>query len=208
MTESKGRLAAVTGKDVSIDPAAHYDGWATSYDTDLLNGYGYSAHKLAADGLIALDPVRAAPVADIGCGTGLVGVLLAEAGFAAVDGIDVSQGMLQKAAETGAYRALHCRDAGAGLPDLEGAYGAVISAGAFGLGHLGPEALRVLVRLARPGGAIAIFMNAEPFVDQGYHGHLDRLAADNLCTVIDVRDHNYMAALDRPGKLILARRTV
>ena len=38
--KAEGKLAQVTGKDVSIDPASHYDDWAESYNHDLLSEYG------------------------------------------------------------------------------------------------------------------------------------------------------------------------
>ncbi|MEM6678887.1 MAG: methyltransferase domain-containing protein [Pseudomonadota bacterium] len=206
MTEPRGKLAAVSGKDVSIDPAEHYDAWAEDYETDLLETYRYCAHSIAAAALDAALPDRAARIIDIGCGTGLVGAELHALGFREIDGVDISNRMLGKARARGLYRALFLQDAekASVLPSV--AYDAVISVGSFGIGHLGPEAMPRLVAHARPGGLIVIFMNAEPFIDQGYAGHIARMAADELWVVERIEDHNYMAALDRPGKLILARR--
>ena len=49
-------------------------------------------------------------VLDAGVGTGIVGELLAIVGYAAIDGIDISQGMLDKAAEKGLYADLRVAD--------------------------------------------------------------------------------------------------
>lgn len=42
-----GRLAKVTGKDVAIDPAKYYDGWANTYDENLIRQCGYYAQEIA-----------------------------------------------------------------------------------------------------------------------------------------------------------------
>ena len=202
----QGRLADVSGKDVTITPAEHYDGWAKSYNDDLLNEYGYSAHKIASSALSDIVTDRQASIIDVGCGTGLVGLELVEAGFANVDGIDISKNMLAEADETGIYRKLIWQDVEKDAVIADGAYDAVISVGSFGIGHMGPQAFGDLVRMASPGSPVVIFMNAEPFVDENYAEHIKALEQNNIWTVERIEDHNYMDALDRPGKLIIARR--
>lgn len=203
---AKGRLADVTGKAVSIDPAEHYDGWAPSYDRDLLDEYGYSAPRIAADALAGILPDRNALILDVGCGTGLVGKALADHGFSRFVGVDVSAGMLAEAEKTGLYERLVCVDAEAEGPGETGASDAVISVGSFGLGHLGPEALTGLARCAKSGGPVVIFMNAEPFEDQDYAATISAMERDGVWRVASITGHNYMDALNRPGKLIVAHR--
>ncbi|MDJ0608565.1 MAG: methyltransferase domain-containing protein [Kiloniellales bacterium] len=202
----RGKLADVSGKDVSIDPAEHYDAWADSYDRDLLQEYGYRAHRIAAKALSDLLPDGAARIIDVGCGTGLVGLELAKLGYGRLEGVDISEGMLAEAAKTGVYQELIRQDAEKAPAPEQGVYDAVISVGSFGLGHLGPEAFPNLVSLARPGAPVVIFMNAEPYVDQDYARHVADLERDGVWVVTRIEDHNYMDALERPGKLILARR--
>jgi len=204
--EASGKLADVTGKDVAIDPSEHYDGWATTYDRDLLEEYGYSAPRIAAEALASVLPDRAGLILDVGCGTGLVAKELASKGFNRIEGVDVSQGMLAEAEKTGLYARLILADAEADGPGMPDHYDAVISVGSFGLGHMGPEAMAGLASAAKPGGAVVIFMNAEPFADQDYMATIRSMEADGLWKVEAITDHNYMDALDRPGKLILARR--
>ena len=203
----EGKLAAVSGKDVSIDPAEHYDAWAASYEQDLLGEYGYRAHRIAAGALAELLPDSSARIIDVGCGTGLVGLELAEGGYDRLEGVDISERMLAEAAKTGVYRRLIKQDAEKEPATEQDSYDAVISVGSFGIGHLGPEAIPRLIALARPGAPVVIFMNAEPYVDQDYDRHVRALERDGAWTVLRVEDHNYMDALERPGKLILARRS-
>ena len=81
-----------------------YDTWATDYDADLAQ-WDYRAPQLTVDRLSAAQS-GAAPVLDVGCGTGLVGRLLGASGFTDVSGIDLSARSLELAEATGAYREL------------------------------------------------------------------------------------------------------
>ena len=203
----EGRLAQVSGKGVRIDPASHYDGWAKTYDRDLLGEYGYRAPRIGAETFARALPDRAVPVIDVGCGTGLVGLELARLGFTALDGVDISRNMLAEAEKTGVYRRLIWQDAEKGPAIADGAYDGVISIGSFGAGHLGPGAIAGLIRMAQPGAPVMIFMNAQPYADEGFEPQIRLLEDEGRWTVERIEDHNYMDALDRPGKLIVARRS-
>jgi len=206
MKKAKGKLAQVTGSDVKIDPENHYDSWAENYDRELLDQYGYCAHKIAVDAFSKIHSDRNAPVIDVGCGTGLVGVELAQIGYQVIDGVDVSRGMLDKSHSLGIYRKLfHGRIGSDELPILVG-YSGVLCVGSFGLGHMGQEDIERLIEMAMPKAPIVIFMNAEPFGLEGYTSTLNRLRDARLWMIEKLEDHNYMSALDRPGKLIVGRR--
>ncbi|OED35244.1 hypothetical protein AB833_31110 [Chromatiales bacterium (ex Bugula neritina AB1)] len=201
-----GRLAEVTGKDVNITPEAHYDDWADSYDTDLLQEYGYCAHRIAVNALSERLPDTNATIMDVGCGTGLVGVELAALGYTVIDGLDISARMLAEASKLSIYRQLTRVNAETDENTAQTSYDAVISVGTFGVGHMGPKGMSKVGIHAKDGGLILLFMNAEPFVDLDFQSEIDKLSADNFWTLETIEDHNYMDALDRPGKLIIASR--
>jgi len=191
---------------------AHYDAWAADYDRDLLERCGYSAHVIGANAFAAVNPDRHLRIIDIGCGTGLVGVELRRHGFTQVDGLDISADMLSQAATKQVYGQLLAGDvmAGTRLTDgaylTDGVYEAAICVGSFAPGHLGPSALAEIARLVRRGGSIVIFMNAAPYVAEDYACTIERLETDGVWRVERIESMNYMAALDRPGKLIQAWR--
>jgi SAM-dependent methyltransferase len=101
-------------------------------------------------------PCWAAPILDAGAGTGLVGEWLGIAGYPHVEALDISERMLAKAGEKGAYRALHRAVLGEPLPFADRSFAAIISAGVFTTGHVGAEALPELMRICRPGGAMVL----------------------------------------------------
>ncbi|MEE4276839.1 MAG: methyltransferase domain-containing protein, partial [Halieaceae bacterium] len=75
-----------------------YREWAEDYESDLVDLAGYVAPAICADALLNCLPDNSATVLDAGCGTGLVGERLAEAGVARIDGLDYSTDMLKRAA--------------------------------------------------------------------------------------------------------------
>lgn len=197
------KLTAMTAGD---DAHEVYEAWAPSYERDLVEGYGYTAHRIAVAAMAAACPDRAASVLDIGCGTGLVGVELAARGFTAIDGLDASPRMLDKARAKGVYRDLiedDVRRPGAIGP---GRYDAVIAVGVFGGGHVGPEDLERFARPARAGGAIVLYANGIPWVADDYPAHLQRLEEEGVWTVRRTEESNYMDRIERPGWLVVARR--
>jgi SAM-dependent methyltransferase len=107
-------------------------------------------------GLPPPPPPWAAPILDAGAGTGLVGEWLGIAGYPHVEALDISERMLAKAGEKGAYRALHRAVLGEPLPFADRSFAAIISAGVFTTGHVGAEALPELMRICRPGGAMVL----------------------------------------------------
>jgi predicted TPR repeat methyltransferase len=102
------QFAAIRGEDLSLAPVDyvrdHFDSFSESFD-DVLNGLGYQAPKLVAEEVADLARERDLPfdhVVDLGCGTGLCGPLIRDH-CARLTGIDLSPGMLRKAAALKVY---------------------------------------------------------------------------------------------------------
>jgi len=102
------QLAAVRGEDMDQAPEdyvkTHFDSFSDSFD-DVLKNLGYRAPELVAEEVAALAAGRSerfADVVDLGCGTGLCGPLIREH-CSRLTGIDLSPGMLRKAAALEVY---------------------------------------------------------------------------------------------------------
>lgn len=195
------KLEAYEAQNLSTKPL--YDEWSQNYENDLLIDLGYTAHIIVADALANILPNRQASIIDIGCGTGLVAQELNRHGFTQIDGIDISQHMLVHAKAKGIYRNLLIGDMNGRTSITDNCYDAAICAGSFAPGHLGPESYREIIRLVRPGSPIVIFMNGMHFIADNYQSHIQALEQEGLWQLIDICAHNYMSALDRPGRLIL-----
>lgn len=92
-------------------------------------------------------------ILDAGAGTGLVGQHLKDLGYTNVDGLDISQEMLNIAHDKGIYKNLICAPLSEKKIDQiqSGSYDALISSGTITVAHVKPPALDEIVRLVKPG---------------------------------------------------------
>ena len=108
------RAYSTTAQDAVKDL---YEDWAETYDDDVTeNGYMTPARCAAALASHLAD--QDAPVFDFACGTGLSGAELAAEGFTQIDGVDLSEAMLQTARGKGVYSSLLKAEPGA-LPEAK-----------------------------------------------------------------------------------------
>lgn len=144
----------------------YYEQWARTYDEDV-SSEGYCGPQFITDLLVSLADHcdleidikdHDLAILDAGCGTGLVGVALAQKGYRQIDGCDLSPAMVEKARTTGAYKTLN-RDIDLAQRNgvyRDGHYDVVICCGTFTNGHLPPEGLVELVRIAKPQGLVLV----------------------------------------------------
>ncbi|MEL6914759.1 MAG: class I SAM-dependent methyltransferase [Pseudomonadota bacterium] len=150
------------------DVKALYGDWAETYDAGFAAERDYVLHENVAAGFVAAG--GAGPVLDVGAGTGLVGAALAGRGVRPLHATDISAEMLAVAASKGCYAEVFEADITRPLAIPDGTYGGIVSAGTFTLGHLGPDPLLELVRITRPGGVLAIAVNAVHYEAAGFAG--------------------------------------
>ena len=184
---SDGLLGTAYDLETGEQTLDHYQRWAETYDQEVGvdNGYAQPARCAASLAGVA-DPCS--HVLDVGCGTGLSGVALRDAGFTRLDGCDFSPPMLERAAETGVYRQLFEADLNAGL-DIDGdAYDHAVAVGVFSFGHIRPDALREVLRVVRPGGAVVVGVNDHFWEVGELLAELDAIEADGLASVAS-REH-------------------
>lgn len=188
--------------DGSVDSLkAHYADWANSYDDDLVDDY--TGSRVMVDLLIdfiknsknPLDlDLYEGPLADVGCGTGQVGEYLAEAGFTAIDGMDLSEEMVEVARQRGVYRTLTA-DVDLNLPlasDWRAAYAVTLCCGVFTLGHVKAEALKHLVAITTAGGLVLTSTRKAYYNDSNYQAVTDQMIADGEVELeVELRDAPY-----------------
>lgn len=166
-----------------------YARWASVYDQEIEIEKGYAQPGRCAAALISVLEEKHEPVIDIGCGTGLSGKAIAEAGFTTIDGCDLSVEMLEKAQATGCYRRLFVTDLNRPPIDApDGMYAAATCVGVFSFGHVEPDAIDEILRLLRPQGFLIIGLN-DHFFDEGrFPAKLEALERQGRLEVLQ-REH-------------------
>lgn len=135
-----------------------WDAEAEHFDDDPDHGLRDPAVREAWRSLLREHlPVPPARVADLGCGTGSLSVLLADEGYA-VDGVDFSPAMVRRArAKAGERDDVTFVVADAGAPPLdEGAYDVVLCRHVLWTLPDQPAALERWTALLRPGGTLLL----------------------------------------------------
>lgn len=156
---ARHQLAAVGGaappsRAADAYVATVFDGFADSFDVKLAS-LGYRAPHLV---VAALGAHTLGDVADLGCGTGLVGAHLDRP--RSLTGVDLSEGMLDHARRRGGYDRLLCLELVAFLRDEVGSFDTIVSADTLCyIGDLAEFASAAHAAL-RPGGVLAFTVEA------------------------------------------------
>lgn len=183
-----------------------YNDWSESYDAHLLDEFGYISPEIAARELVQGGVDRDAELVDYGCGTGLVGEALQAQGFTRIDGLDISEGMLEQARAKDVYRNLSRADLTMALELAADRYDTGCCIGSMGAGHVGAEHVPELLRPIRSGGLFVVIMNGMYYQTGGFEKAFRALESEGAWQIRKLETFNYMTELDRPGWLLLASK--
>ncbi|MCB1342642.1 MAG: class I SAM-dependent methyltransferase [Pseudooceanicola sp.] len=150
-----------------------YAEWAGDYDSGFAAREDYQLHIHTARAFVGAG--GQGPVLDVGAGTGLCGAVLADLGVGPIDATDISQQMLAQAMRKDIYRDAIVADINEGIPVPPESYSGIVSSGTFTTGHVGPDAIDQLLRVARRGALLAISINAQHYASAGFAAKLDGL---------------------------------
>ena len=152
-----------------------YKKWAQTYDED----FAFNSNYLSPIKISSFFNKHArktdTPILDVGAGTGLVGECLYKIGNKKIIGIDISQEMLKQAKLKGCYSSLVVADVTKKIPLKSNSIGAVVSAGTFTHGHVGPDAFDELLRITKPGGLFILSINSKVFTKNGFQEKFIRI---------------------------------
>lgn len=164
-------LDAAYGQTSPEGLRAFYDDWAASYDAEVGEN-GYVTPRRVATAMAAHVPA-ATPVLDYGCGTGLSGLALREAGFDSLDGLDPSEEMLAGARAKQIYRHLGVIDPADPSPLPIDTYAAITCIGVISTGAAPPETLHQVMEALQAGGHLGLSFNDHALEDPAYPAALD-----------------------------------
>jgi|SRR5215217_9534943 len=173
--ESKG-LQKVFAARNNRELSEGYDAWAERYDQDVLR-FGYKIPAIVTGFVGRYLRPDDGTVLDAGVGTGILGETLKLLGYESLVGIDLSEGMLEKARQKGVYRTLHQMVLGERLDLLNDAFAGTVSVGVFTAGHAPPDSFEELIRATKAGGYIIFSIRMDIYLNEGFkdkQGALER----------------------------------
>lgn len=209
MSPSTGPVTTDTGNNPHLkrayaisnpaEAAAVYDEWAASFDSDMeSSAIDYQAPTIIAQLVLAHLGSRSGSkieenieILDAGCGSGLAGVKLAELGTRIIDGVDVSEGMLKIARNTGVYRMLEAADLTQPMQMKDDTYDVVVCVGTLTHGHVGPEAISEFVRVTKDKGLVAATVLGDIWESHGYKDEVARLEHAGKVQVLNTSMEDY-----------------
>lgn len=192
--------------DNPAEKQALFDDWAPTYDHDLVDELGYVADAEACRHFESLVPDRAARILDAGCGTGLVGRRLYQAGYRDLHGSDYAEKMLVQAGASGVYRSLVRHDLTRPVV-TETPYDAAIAVGVFAFSVLSAEHLENITSSLKPGGFALVTVNGKAWNEVGWPEKLrdfDQRFAD--ARLVDVLTIDYLLNEGIDGRLLVLQR--
>ena len=154
----KDHLSRAYGLDTREKTQAFYSDWAATYDAELIEA-GYVTPQRCAAALKAHAPGLNIRILDIGCGTGLSGLALADIGFTNLTGSEVNPDMLDAARTRGVYDRTWLADPDDPFPFDPGAYDAITAMGVIGTGAAPLEVLDGALAKLTSGGLCVFSFN-------------------------------------------------
>lgn len=186
-----------------------YRDWAATYDHQFAKDTGYQLPDHVARFFMQLGDLTT-PILDVGAGTGLVADCLTADHDITIDALDISPAMLDQAAAKGRYRNTIVADLTKPLAIADEHYGAILSSGTFTHGHVGPDALDELLRIAKSGALFVFSINAQHYASQGFEEkfrQLESTIADlAMHTVPIYSDHSDPNHKNDQGHIVIFRK--
>ena len=167
-----------------------YKDWAETYDEEIMDN-GYSSPVRTAQALAQCGAQLDAPILDVGCGTGVSGLFLKDAGFTDLHGSDFSPEMLALAKEKQLYTELHLADLRDPFEFVKTPFPTIAAIGVLAPGHAGPDIIQHVMDLLPVGGLFGFSMNDHTLKDPGYNEEMARLIKEKKIRIRwqDYGDH-------------------
>ena len=186
-----------------------YDKWADTYDSYVgkLNYQG--PDNLAKELKDFLDgfPNKQLKILDFGCGTGLLGVAINKTlggqYFFDIDGIDISEKMIQKSHEKNVYRRIWQLDLFKEVLPQQHQYDVIVSSGVFLEGHVSFRMIDILLNSINPFGYI-FFTLRETFKNKNKDEY-NHYVTENIRMEI-LYDFNIQYLPDVKCRLVIAKK--
>ncbi len=180
-----------------------YQKWASLYDKDNDDELGTVSQPNSVQIFERYVKDKTTYIIDVGCGTGLVGLQLNKLGYKNFDGVDISQEMIDIAIDRG-YGSLLLGNLNETLPVESNKYEAALCVGVFTHGHVGPNRLKELARIVKPGGVVCFTVNEDVYASFGFDDAIKSLELTGIWKVLELSKKDYMTKKNVKGLYCIA----
>ena len=160
-----------------------YKNW-DEYESDVIQLAGYVGHLVTTEALLRHLKDKEAKILDAGCGTGLVGDILHSKKYKNIFGVDFSKEMLNRALKKNVYESLSLCDLTQKIEFEDNSFDAIVCAGTFTCGHVGPEALNEMIRIAKNDGYISFTVRKQEWEASPYEKSIKELEHSKLWLMV------------------------
>ena len=190
----------------TADTIALYQEWAESYDSSVRE-HGYVTPERCVAALQRHQSDKNVPILDVGCGTGISGYVMYQAGYHYIDGSDVSQAMLDKAALLGdIYHKLHLVNLDNPFDFEKGTYHVITAMGVIADKHAPPETIIQLLEKLEAGGLLIFSLNNHTLENPAYEQTAFRAEKDGLADILEAENGPHMTGYNMTSKIYVMRR--
>jgi len=180
-----------------------YQKWASLYDKDNDDELGTVSQPNSVQIFERYVKDKTTYIIDVGCGTGLVGLQLNKLGYKNFDGVDISQKMIDIAIDR-SYGSLLLGNLNETLPVESNKYEAALCVGVFTHGHVGPNRLKELARIVKPGGVVCFTVNEDIYASFGFNDAIKSLELTGIWKVLELSKKDYMTKKNVKGLYCIA----
>ncbi len=167
-----------------------YKNW-DDYENDVIQLAGYVGHLVTTEALLRHLKNKEDKILDAGCGTGLVCNILYNKEYKNIVGVDFSKEMLNRALKKNVYKALSLCDLTQKLKFENNSFDAIVCAGTFTCGHVGPEALNEMVRITKNEGYISFTVRKQEWEASPYEKIIKELEGSKLWRQVERHTSEY-----------------
>ena len=182
----------------------YYQDWTDNnqYNKDMVD-WNYIAPKETVSILKKYVFNKNSKILDAGCGTGLVGIELKKYGYSNIEGVDLSQNMLDLVPQS-IYKKIEKINLNKALKFKDNIYDVIMCVGTFTYGHVKPQTLDELIRITKNKGFICFTINEGIYEEYGFDNKIKELSNNKSWDVKEFFKSDYITTKDVDAWLCLA----
>ncbi len=184
---------------------AFYDRWAECYEAEMAE-HNYATPLRCAQALAEHAVMPSAPLMEIGCGTGLGGAALREAGFETIDGFDISPDMLERARAKNIYRALDLLDLSQPLELPSDTYQNAAGIGVLNPNHMPTTVIDEVLNLLPSGGCFVFSLNDHSLADGRMETRILELTEYNVADLVFKEHGDVLPGIELGGCVYVLKK--